>query len=164
MDGLPKEDKEFETMDQPGRYTATPNYAPPYPNASYPPPKGGAPNNMVNGILKNPVYIGIGIGISVFLLWLGLLFQAIMIGSTDSGQMKTLMQISMILYNLGIAGLVMILFYIGLGRWEYPQWVRVVLILGAIILIVWGFMNLFSLFTMARLIGTGGGTTMLVSI
>ncbi len=123
------------------------NYPPPYP----PPRRQGS---MADEILRNPMYIGLGIALSVFIMWLGLVFQAIMIGSTDG---KTMMQISLILYNLGIAGLIIVLLFVGLGRGDYPQWVRAMLILGAILLIVWGFTNMLTLAAaMGSLMHAGG--------
>ncbi len=148
MDVIEEEAKanEGSVQPQPG---PQPAYQPTY--APYPPPR--RQNSVAEGILKNPVYIGIGIALSVFLLWLGLLFQAIAMGSTDSGQIKTLMQISLIIYNLGIAGLVIILLFVGLGRRDYPEWVRVSLIIGAVLLILWGFTNIWALLNAAALGG-----------
>jgi len=127
------------------------NYQPSYPQP-YPPPR--RQSSMADDIIRNPMYIGLGIALSVFIMWLGLVFQAIMIGSTDG---KTMMQISLILYNLGIAGLIIVLLFVGLGRRDYPQWVRAMLILGAILLIVWGFANILTLgAAMGNIMHAGG--------
>ncbi len=132
-------------------------YQPVYPPPGYSPQPYPAPQRNIGDPLKNPLYLAVAIGISIFLIWLGLLFQSLMIGTTDENTMKTYMQIGMIIYNLGMAGLVITLLFIGLGRHDYPQWVRVALIFGAILLIIWGFINILNLLGMIfRTVGSGG--------
>lgn len=111
-----------------------------YPPPQRYPPQYGQPrqSNPASTILKNPIYIGLGIAISMFLMWLGILFGAITLSSTDAGQIKTLVELAIITFSLGLTVLTTILFFIGLGRWDYPQWVRFALIFGAVLMVIWG--------------------------
>ncbi len=111
-------------------------YPPPYT-----PPKQ---SNPAEAILKNPIYVGLAILVSMFLMWLGILFEAIALSSTDSGQVKTLVELAVITFSLGLTGLTSTLFFVGLGRGDYPQWVRFALIFGAVLLVVWGMISLLS--------------------
>lgn|GEM_PF-4186844 len=115
-----------------------------YNQYSYSPPKR---DSGIASLLKNPVYIGLGALISVALIWLGLLFEALIIGVSDSGQAQILFEIGIIIYNLGMAGLVLLLLSLGIGRGDYPEWLRVALVIGAVALIIWGFTNLVNLIT-----------------
>ncbi len=119
--------------------------APQYQPQRYPPPytqpKQSTP---AEAILKNPMYVGLAILVSMFLMWLGILFEAIGVGSSDKGQLKTLMQLAIITFSLGLTGLTTTLFFVGLGRGDYPQWVRFALIFGAVLMVVWGMMTMLS--------------------
>lgn len=109
-------------------------YPPPYSR-----PKQSSP---AEDILKNPMYIGLAILVSMFLMWLGILFEAIGVGSSDKGQLKTLMQLAIITFSLGLTGLTTTLFFVGLGRGDYPQWVRFALIFGAVLMVIFGMITM----------------------
>lgn len=124
----PVEPQQRPTEFQPQRYP------PPYAR-----PKQGSP---AEDILKNPMYIGLAILVSMFLMWLGILFEAIGVGSSDPGQLKTLVQLAIITFSLGLTGLTTTLFFVGLGRGDYPQWVRFALIFGAVLIVILGMTTL----------------------
>ena len=142
-----------------------------YPQQSYPPPGYQVPpgyqpvaysqapkKNIAEDILKNPIYTGLAIAISVFLMWFGLLFQSLMMGTSDYNTIKTYMEVGSILFNLGMAGMVITLLFIGLGRHDYPQWVRFALIFGTILLMIWGFINILGFAALfGHMAGSAGG-------
>ena len=115
-----------------------------YQQYRYPPPRN---DSGIAALIKNPMYVGLGILVSVFLIWLGLLFEALTIGVTDSGQIKVLLEIGIIIYNLGMAGLVVLLLSLGIGRGDYPQWLRAVMVFGAVLILIWGLANMVTLMT-----------------
>jgi len=153
MEGYPQ-NPEGTQQQYPQQPYPPPGYQPPagYPVQGYPPKK-----NVAEDLLKNPMYVGLAIAISILLIWLGLLFHALMFGETDQSTMMNYLKIGMILYNLGMAGLVMTFLFVGLGRHDYPQWVRFALIFGAVLLTVWGFMNIFNLIGGLLSAFSGGG-------
>ncbi len=90
-------------------------------------------------ILKNPVYIGLGIVVPILLMWLGVLFYAIGIGNSNP---TPFYQIAMIFYSLGTAGISIFLLLLGIGRRDLQQWVRAALIFSGAVILTWGFVLL----------------------
>ncbi len=85
--------------------------------------------------LKNPTYIAIGMTVSVLLIWIGLLLQAVSVA--DRANTGIWIIAGILLHNVGITGLMVELLALGIGRWEYPQALRAALVLGATMLVIW---------------------------
>ena len=126
----PQGGSETQNVSQPPR--REPQYMPQY----------MPPQNYRRGygdILKNPVYIALGIVVPILLMWLGVLFYAIGIGNNNP---MPFYQIAIIFYSLGTAGISIFLLLLGIGRRDLQQWVRAALIFGAAVILTWGFVFL----------------------
>ena len=99
----------------------------------YPPPK--PKESFFESLVKSSTVIGIMIVLSLVLMWLGVSIFAIGIVSYSGGAVA----ISIMVYSIGTAFLVITLLGLGIGRHDYPQWVRFALILVAGMIVVWGF-------------------------
>ena len=126
----------------PGMQQRTQQQIPPQQQYYAPPPPQQYYRRNYGGFLKNPVYIVLGVAIPILLMWLGVLLYAIGIGSDNS---TPFMQMAVIFYSLGTAGISMFLIILGIGRGDIPQWVRTALIFGAVIILTWGFVFLYPL-------------------
>ncbi len=91
--------------------------------------------------IRNPKLIYAGIIISVILIYIGTILSSAIVPFNDSSTNFCCMFYSTIIYNLGILWLVLIFLGLGIGRHDYPQWVRVSLIVAAFLLILFGLMN-----------------------
>ncbi len=93
--------------------------------------------------IRSPKLIYAGIIISVILIYIGAILSstAPFYAFYDSSTSVFFMFLSAIIYNLGILWLVLIFLGLGIGRHDYPQWVRVSLIVAAFLLILCGLMN-----------------------
>ncbi len=88
-------------------------------------------------LVMNPTAIGIMIIISLALMWFGVsLFASALPDIAYSYREITW---GMQIYSIGTAFLVITLLGLGIGRHDYPQWVRFALILVAGMIIIWGF-------------------------
>ncbi|WP_162007662.1 hypothetical protein [Aciduliprofundum sp. MAR08-339] len=90
--------------------------------------------------IRSPKLIYAGIIISVILIYIGAILSSTA-PFYDSSTSVFFMFLSAIIYNLGILWLVLIFLGLGIGRHDYPQWVRVSLIVAAFLLILFGLMN-----------------------
>ncbi len=92
----------------------------------------------------SPTAIGIVLVVALVLMTLGVFFYNSLIPSIASGEsdyfVTTVMVFfGMLPYSIGVSLLVLLLLGLGIGRHDYPQWVRFALILVAGMIIVWGF-------------------------
>ncbi len=106
----------------------------PFPD-SYPPYYPQRKKSFFESLVKNPTMIGTMIVVALALMWLGVTILAIGFASGNAGGFA----ISVMVYSIGTAFLVILLLGLGIGRHDYPQWVRFALILVAGIIVVWGF-------------------------
>ena len=109
----------------------------------YPPPQPQYYRRGYGYLLQNPVYIALGIVISILLMWLGVLFYAIGIGNSNS---TPFYQIALIFYSLGTSGISIVLLMLGIARKDLQQWIRAALIFSGALVITWGFVFLQPLF------------------
>ncbi len=124
---------------QPVAQQGAPQYAPQY--AGYQPYQPRPQGPQITDMLKNPIYLGLGLGISIFLIWLGVLLT--IVGMFNASQGNGVFEAGLILYTLGMSALSLMLFFIGLGRGDYPQWVRTALVAGAVVVAIWGIGGMF---------------------
>ncbi len=96
--------------------------------------------SFLEGAIRNPKLIGTGIIISIVLIYIGII-NSMFISSDYTNNSQGLLIISAMIYNLGILWLVLIFLGLGIGRSDYPQWVRVALIVGAFLLVLFGLMG-----------------------
>ena len=92
----------------------------------------------------SPTAIGTVLVVALVLMAMGVFFYESLIPSIASGEsdyfVTTLMVfLGMLPYSIGVSLLVLLLLGIGIGRHDYPQWVRFALILVAGLIIIWGF-------------------------
>ena len=76
----------------------------------------------------SPTAIGIVLVVALIFMWFGMSF--FVIGARELG---------VALHSIGTSLLTVLLLGLGIGRHDYPQWVRFALILVAGLIIVWGF-------------------------
>ncbi len=126
MDALKEDTKENDVGEQQPQPYPQPAYQP-YPPPQTPPKKD---KNLPDVFLKNHILVGAAIIVAVFLIWLGTVHEAAAVASYLSS--------GMVIYNLGISLLSLILLFMGMGRRDYPEWVRFALILAAAILLSFG--------------------------
>ena len=92
----------------------------------------------------SPTAIGIVLVVALVLMTLGVFFYDSLIPSIVSGESDyfvttVVVFFGMLPYSIGVSLLVLLLLGLGIGRHDYPQWVRFALILVAGMIIVWGF-------------------------
>ncbi len=92
----------------------------------------------------SPTAIGIVLVVALVLMTLGVFFYDSLIPSIVSGESDYFLTtvvvfLGMLPYSIGVSLLVLLLLGLGIGRHDYPQWVRFALILVAGMIIVWGF-------------------------
>jgi len=92
----------------------------------------------------SPTAIGVVLVVALVLMTVGVFFYDSLIPSIASGESDyfvttVMIFLGMLPYSIGVSLLIVLLLGLGIGRHDYPQWVRFALILVAGMIIVWGF-------------------------
>ncbi len=82
--------------------------------------------------------IGIVLVVALIFMWFGVMFFMASL-PPNSYYSIGLLSLGSGLYSIGTSLLIILLLGLGIGRYDYPQWVRFALILVAGMIIVWGF-------------------------
>ncbi len=114
----------------------------PAPQTYTPAPK--PKRSIFERLAYSPTAIGIVLVVALVLMTLGVFFYDSLIPSIVSGESDyfvttVVVFFGMLPYSIGVSLLVLLLLGLGIGRHDYPQWVRFALILVAGMIIVWGF-------------------------